>query len=191
LVPNSKGYYSATCSFYEYNWTTAKVAKLKKHLAYECNKVDSDTKISALMMLTSQCEDSDDDTSTVTSSTSKSNKKRKTSNKSQTHNNDHYENFSTSLTKEDNINKALAKMFVCCNLPFALIEHPFFVDFIKNLRVTYNLPSRWILTENLIIQEVSRINLKVNKIIKEETNLTISFDGWMNSTGHISMFRRW
>ena len=56
LVPNSKGYYAATCSFCEYNWTTAKVAKLKKHLAYECNKVNSDTKISALMMLTSQCD---------------------------------------------------------------------------------------------------------------------------------------
>ena len=103
MVPNSKGYYSATCSFYEYNWTTAKVAKLKKHLAYECNKVDSDTKISALMMLTSQCEDSDDDTSIATSLISKSNKKRKTSDKSQTHIDDHYENFSTLLGKESKI----------------------------------------------------------------------------------------
>jgi len=180
-VPNSKGYYEATCSFCEYSWTTAKVAKLKKHLAYECNKVDSDTKISILMMLTSQYEDSDDDTATT--STSKSNKKRKTNNKSQTHIDDHYENFPTSLGKEDQINKALAKMFVCCNLPFALIEHPFFVEFIKNLRATYNLPSRWILSETLIIQEVSRINLKVSKIINEENDLTISFDGWTNSTG--------
>ena len=134
------------------------------------------------MMLTSQRDDSDDNI-TATSSTSKSNKKRKTSDKSQTHIDDHYENFPTSLTKEDQINRALAKMFVCRNLPFALIEHPFFVEFIKNLRATYNLPSRWILSENLIIQEVSRINLKVNKIIQVETNLTISFDGWTNSTG--------
>ena len=41
------------------------MAKLKKHLAYECNKVYSDTEISALMMLTSNCEDSGDDTATT------------------------------------------------------------------------------------------------------------------------------
>jgi len=68
-------------------------------------------------------------------------------------------------------------MFVCCNLPFALIEHPFFIEFIKILRSTYALPSRWILSETLIVQEVSRINLKVQKIINEENNITIAFDG--------------
>ncbi|POG58643.1 hypothetical protein GLOIN_2v1820937 [Rhizophagus irregularis DAOM 181602=DAOM 197198] len=158
-VPNSKGYYSATCSFCEFHWTTAKVAKLKRHLAYDCNKIDSETKINVLMMLTSN-EDSEDDSTTT--STTKSSKKRKSSDtRSQTCIDDHYENFPTPLVKEDQINKALAKMFVCCNLPFSLIEHPFFIEFIKILRTTYNLPSRWVLTETLIIQEVSRITLKV------------------------------
>ncbi|PKY60709.1 hypothetical protein RhiirA4_484713 [Rhizophagus irregularis] len=183
LVPNSKGYYSATCSFCEYHWSTAKVAKLKKHLAYECTKVDSDTKISILMMLTNNCDDSEDDSyDTSTTSTTKS-KKRKSNDRSQTHIDDHYENFPTPLGKEDQINKVLAKMFVCCNLPFALIEHPFFIEFVKTLRATYNLPSRWVLTETLIIQEISRINLKVNRIINEENNMTIAFDGWTNPTG--------
>ncbi|CAB5359941.1 unnamed protein product [Rhizophagus irregularis] len=181
-VPNSKGYYSATCSFCEFHWTTAKVAKLKRHLAYDCNKIDSETKINVLMMLTSSNEDSEDDSTTT--STTKSSKKQKSSDtRSQTCIDDHYENFPTPLVKEDQINKALANMFVCCNLPFSLIEHPFFIEFIKILRTTYNLPSRWVLTETLIIQEVSRITLKVNRIIEEENNLTIAFDGWTNSTG--------
>ncbi|PKK75132.1 hypothetical protein RhiirC2_773988 [Rhizophagus irregularis] len=185
-VPNSKGYYSATCSFCEFHWTTAKVAKLKRHLAYDCNKIDSETKINVLMMLTSN-EDSEDDSTTT--STTKSSKKRKSSDtRSQTCIDDHYENFPTPLVKEDQINKALAKMFVCCNLPFSLIEHPFFIEFIKILRTTYNLPSRWVLTETLIIQEVSRITLKVNRIIEEENNLTIAFDGWTrapNGSGRV------
>jgi hypothetical protein len=67
-------------------------------------------------------------------------------------------------------------MVVCCNLPFSLIEHPFFIEFIKAICATYNLPSRWILSETLIIQEISRISVKVNRIINEEVNLTISFD---------------
>ncbi|CAB4495996.1 unnamed protein product [Rhizophagus irregularis] len=151
LVLNSKGYYLATCSFCEYHWSTAKVAKLKKHFAYECTKVDSDTKISILMMLTNNCDDSEDNSyDTSTTSTTKS-KKRKSNDRSQTHIDDHYENFPTPLGKEDQINKALAKMFV--------------------------------LTETLIIQEISRINLKVNRIINEENNMTIAFDGWTNPTG--------
>jgi hypothetical protein len=134
-------------------------------------------------MLTDNCEDSEDDNHSTTTTSTKSNKKRKSNDSSQTLIDDHYENFPTTLDKEDQINKALAKMFVCCNLPFALIEHPFFVEFIKTLRTTYNLPSRWILSETLIIQEVSRISLKINRIINEESNLTIAFDGWTNSTG--------
>src|SRR5271170_5232707 len=84
-VPNSKGYYSATCSFCEYHWYTAKVSKLKKHLAYECTKVDPDTKISVLMMLTNKGEDSEDDSheTSTTSTTKSSNKKRKLNDKSQ------------------------------------------------------------------------------------------------------------
>ncbi|CAB4432262.1 unnamed protein product [Rhizophagus irregularis] len=108
-VPNSKRYYSATCSFCEFHWTTAKVAKLKRHLAYDCNKIDSETKINVLMMLTSN-EDSEDDSTTT--STTKSSKKQKSSDtRSQTCIDDHYENFPTPLVKEDQINKALAKMF--------------------------------------------------------------------------------
>ncbi|PKC64103.1 hypothetical protein RhiirA1_396321 [Rhizophagus irregularis] len=111
-------------------------------------------------MLTNNCDDSEDNSyDTSTTSTTKS-KKRKSNDRSQTHIDDHYENFPTPLGKEDQINKALAKMFVCCNLPFALIEHPFFIKFVKTLRATYNLPSHWILTETLIIQEISKINLK-------------------------------
>ncbi|CAB5393632.1 unnamed protein product [Rhizophagus irregularis] len=101
LVPNSKGYYSAMCSFCEYHWFTAKVAKLKKHLAYGCTKVDFDTKISILMMLTNNCDDSEDDSyDTSTTSTTKS-KKRKLNDRSQTHIDDYYENFPTPLGKED------------------------------------------------------------------------------------------
>ncbi|RIA98917.1 hypothetical protein C1645_812089 [Glomus cerebriforme] len=79
--------------------------------------VDSDTKISVLMMLTNNCKDSEDDSSNTTSTTRSS--------------------------KEDQINKTLAKMFVICNLAFALIDHPYFVEFIKTIRSTYNLPSHW------------------------------------------------
>ncbi len=186
-VSNSKGYYSATCSFCEYQWNTAKPAKLKKHLAYECKKVDSETRISALMMLANDCavdsDDDHDDTTSISTRSTKSITKTNKKQKSQTTIDDHYENYPTPLNKEDQINKILAKMFVCCNLPLSLIEHPFFIEFVKTLRATYLLPSRWVLSNTLLDQEISRINIKIERIVDKEVNLTIAFDGWTNPTG--------
>jgi|SRR3989337_1596718 len=171
----SKGYYAATCTFCEFHWDTAKPIYLKKHLAYECNKVDTDTKIEVLILLASDKADSDDNSnSTSTTSTAK---------RSQANIDEGYENVPTSLNKEDQINQALVKLFVCCNLPLALVEHPFFHEFIKTLRSTYSLPSRWILSNTLLNQEIARVNVKVMRIVDKEVNLTIAFDGWTNSTG--------
>src|SRR6266516_2229789 len=136
-VPNSKGYHSATCSFCDYQWTTAKVAKLKKHLAYDCKKVDSDTRISVLMMLIDNCEDSDDDShNTATTPTTKSSKKRKSNDSSQTYINDHYKNYPIILVKENHINKALTKMLVCSIYHLLLLSIPL----LWNLLRSYVLP---------------------------------------------------
>jgi|GEM_PF-1010360 len=178
-----KGYYTATCSFCEAFWNTAKPIKLKRHIAYECKKVDSDTRITVLMMLTKDVVDSDDESyDTTSTSTTKTNKKRK-NDSSQTNIDEHFENFPTSLSKEDQINKALVKLFVCCNLPFSLVEHPFFTEFIKTIRNTYSIPSRWVLSNTLFDQEVSRVKMKIDRILDKEINLTITFDGWTNPTG--------
>ncbi|RIA90243.1 hypothetical protein C1645_823654 [Glomus cerebriforme] len=52
----------------------ARVSNLKKHLTYDCNKVDSNTKISVLMMLMNNCEDSEDDSNTTSTTRSKLNR---------------------------------------------------------------------------------------------------------------------
>src|ERR1051325_7749859 len=87
------------------------------------------------MSLTKKAIDSDDDDDTALTSTTKTNKKRKASDSSsQTNLDEHYNSFPTSLSKEDQINTALVKMFVCCNLPFSLIEYPFLLN-LSNLYV--------------------------------------------------------
>ncbi|RIA88635.1 hypothetical protein C1645_826044 [Glomus cerebriforme] len=123
-------YYSATCNFCNFHWAKARPLYLKKHLAYDCIKVDSDTKVEVLMLLTNDKTNSDDD---ITST----NKSRQ---ELCTHTNKMNEKFPTSLDKEDQINKALTKLFVC-------------------------------------------FNVKITRIIKNEINLTIGFDGWTNSSG--------
>ncbi|CAG8742154.1 18608_t:CDS:2 [Rhizophagus irregularis] len=147
----SRGYYAATCSFCGYYWATAKPLRLKKHIAYNCQKVDSDTKIKVLTLLLIDQEDSDENINSTSMT------RRKTS---QTDVDEDNENFPTSLDKEIQISKALVKLFVCCNLPFSLIEHPFFQEFMKVLRATYTLPTRWILSNTFLAQEIARIDVK-------------------------------
>ncbi|CAB4468558.1 unnamed protein product [Rhizophagus irregularis] len=170
----SRGYYAAICSFCGYYWATAKPLRLKKHIAYNCQKVDSDTKIKVLTLLLIDQEDSDENINSTSMT------RRKTS---QTDVDENNENFPTSLDKEIQISKALVKLFVCCNLPFSLIEHPFFQEFMKVLRATYILPTRWILSNTFLAQEIARIDVKVSRIIENEINLTIAFDRWTNSSG--------
>jgi hypothetical protein len=127
-----RGYYAASYSFCRHHWATAKPLKLKKHIAYDCQEVDSNTKIKVLtLLLIDQDEDEDINSTSIT--------RKKTS---QIDDDDNDEKFPISLDKENQISKALVKLFVCCNLPFSLIEHPFFQEFIKVLCATYILPTR-------------------------------------------------
>ncbi|CAG8621085.1 3309_t:CDS:2 [Cetraspora pellucida] len=118
----SKGYYFAMCSFCDHYWVNAKLSKLKTHLAYKCQKVDSDTRIKVLVLLTNDESDND---------------------------------MASTSTATNQINKILLKMIVCCNLPFALVEHSFFQEYTKALHATYSIPSHWVLSNTLLDQELA------------------------------------
>jgi hypothetical protein len=44
--------------------------------------------------------------------------------------------------KQDLIDQSLLKVFVSCGIPFAVVEHPFFMELFKRLCSSYILPSR-------------------------------------------------
>jgi hypothetical protein len=44
---------------------------------------------------------------------------------------ENFENFPTSIEKEDQINKALVKLFVCCNYHLLLLNILFFMNLLK------------------------------------------------------------
>ncbi|CAG8785559.1 14097_t:CDS:2 [Gigaspora rosea] len=54
---------------------------------------------------------------------------------------------STKLTseRENNINSALIKAFIVCNIPFHIISNPYFIDALRELRPGYQPPSRQLL----------------------------------------------
>ncbi|CAJ0832136.1 15470_t:CDS:2, partial [Entrophospora sp. SA101] len=72
------------------------------------------------------------------------------------------------------INRALAKFFITCGISFRIVEHPFFINFAKELNSGYEPPSREILSGQLLERELSQVNSKVKSEIEKETNLTLA-----------------
>ncbi|CAG8747698.1 11433_t:CDS:2, partial [Cetraspora pellucida] len=83
----------------------------------------------------------------------------------------------------ESINRALIKAFVCCGLPWRLIEHPFFVEFLKQLRPAYTPPNRKTVANTLLKKEIIRIDTCLYKLLKGKKNLTLALDGWTSLTG--------
>jgi len=71
------------------------------------------------------------------------------------------------------INHALVKFFIACGIAFRVVEHPFFINFIKELNAGYNTPTREVLVNQLLERELAQVNFKVNSELEKETNLTL------------------
>src|SRR5277367_5953863 len=71
------------------------------------------------------------------------------------------------------IDRSILKAFVMCDIPFRIIENPYFINILKNLKSTYNPPSREYLSTNLLSEESIRIEIKINNILEREKNLTL------------------
>ncbi|GET03302.1 ribonuclease H-like domain-containing protein [Rhizophagus clarus] len=80
------------------------------------------------------------------------------------------------------INCALVKFFVYCGIAFRIVEHPFFIDFLKELNADYNPSIREYLSSHLLETELCNVNEKMNEDIMNQRNLTLALDGW--TSGH-------
>jgi hypothetical protein len=85
----------------------------------------------------------------------------------------YYDNSKITNSRQKIIDSTLIKVFVCCNIAFAIIENPFFMDLLKILCGGYIIPSRKKLATELLEQELARINLKVEKVLEITNNLTL------------------
>ena len=67
----------------------------------------------------------------------------------------------------------MIRAFVCCGLSWHLIEHPFFIELLKQLHINYNPPDRKTLAESFLTQEIVRVNVKLYRLLDNENNLTL------------------
>jgi hypothetical protein len=75
----------------------------------------------------------------------KASKKRKLSNGNQQNIYNYYDSTELSESRITHINRALIKYFVACGISFRIVEHPFFINLLKELNGRYDPPTRDIL----------------------------------------------
>ncbi|PKY55072.1 hypothetical protein RhiirA4_503246 [Rhizophagus irregularis] len=168
----SAGHYSGECKFCHKKWQRAYIGILQSHLANECTDCPEEIQNYWLGFIAAKDSLDDDDSASIASSTG-SNKKRKVASNGQTEIDDFFENRELPESKAAAIDRALIRAFVCCGIPFAVIDSPFFRELLYQLRPNYTPPTRKVLSESLLNQETSRVNKAINKELEHSQNLTL------------------
>jgi hypothetical protein len=161
------GKFAASCKYCDNTWPRGDVARLEEHLSNHCSGAPAAI-VRKYMGKVLERQD-------------KPSKKRKLEEGQQSIRNYH---DSTELpdSRITRINRALVKFFIACGVSFRIVEHPFFINFVKELNAGYDPPSREGLAGQLLERELALVNSKVNSEIEKENNLTLAFDGWTSGT---------
>ncbi|KAF8798696.1 hypothetical protein BYT27DRAFT_7037518, partial [Phlegmacium glaucopus] len=70
------------------------------------------------------------------------------------------------------------RMFICCALPWALMDSQFFTDFILALAPNFIVPDRSAFFPKHLAQEVAVWGEKFKLFLEGKSHLTMSLDGW-------------
>ena len=120
------GKFTAECKYCSSKWNRGETPVLEEHLASHCSNVS--TSIIREYM------------AKIGTRVNASNKKRKPET-GQTNITDFHDSSELSESRTNRINRALVKFFVCCGISFRIVQHPFFIDFLKELNGGYNPPT--------------------------------------------------
>ena len=79
------------------------------------------------------------------------------------------------LEKEriNEIDCAITKAFVMCNILFNIIKNLWFLNLIKILQLAYDAPSHRVLSGSLLQAELARVNMKIHNELLNESGFTI------------------
>ena len=153
------GKFSASCKYCNSTWTRGEISKLEEHLSNYCRSAPAAV---VRKYMTKVMERQD-----------KPSKKRKFTESGQQCIDEFHDYTNIPESRITRINRALIKFFVACGISFRIVEHPFFINFVKELNAGYEPPTREFLAGQLLERELAQINSKVNSEIEKENNLTL------------------
>lgn len=161
---STAGHFAAECIYCKKKWARGRPQELQIHLAKDCIYVDDETRreyVQKILQLYN--DDTEND---------------KRFQLEQLNITDFWDADDGSIEelskpKQEAIDQSLLKAFICCDIPFAVVEHPFFIGLVRKLRPGYTLPSRDKLAGIMLSHAVIRVENKVKAIPEKETNLTL------------------
>lgn len=69
-------------------------------------------------------------------------------------------------------------MFICCALPWVLMNSKFFVEFVLALAPNFSIPDRLAFFPKLLVQEIAVWGEKWKEFLEGTFHNTMSLDGW-------------
>src|SRR6266536_368859 len=105
-IPNNS-HKGAVCKFCSTSWKRGKPNEMKSHLALRCLRVTYNVKIEYLQVTSSNEDSSSTQLTTGTN----------------------YKKDDNNIPDFAKAHKALTRFFVCCGIPFSVVDSPFFHDF--------------------------------------------------------------
>ncbi|KAA1090948.1 hypothetical protein PGT21_018819 [Puccinia graminis f. sp. tritici] len=83
------------------------------------------------------------------------------------------------------LHELMLKTIVSSNLPFTILENPYFQQYQQELaRCVYKFPRRKQMVDNLLPTIHAAYEVELTNNLKKEENLTISLDGWTDTGGN-------
>ncbi len=82
-------------------------------------------------------------------------------------------NSSDNVVDIARVNRTLVHFFVCCGIPFSVVDSPFFQDFVKSLCFEYKLPKRTTFSTTYLNTETANIALKIEEELHKSKDLTL------------------
>jgi hypothetical protein len=152
------GKFAASCKYCNTTWSRGEVSRLEEHLSNHCQEAPAGV-VRKYMTKVMERQDKS--------------KKRKISTGQQSIMNDYHDSTELNESRYTRINRALVKFFIACGISFRIVEHPFFVNFIKELNAGYNPPTREVLANQLLERELAQVNHRIKSELEGETNLTL------------------
>jgi hypothetical protein len=143
------GHYTAKCHYCENTWSRGRPDILKSHLALNCKEVPLNIKAEYMDLL-------------ATGATSVNRRQESDTDGS-----------AIDTNKKDKIDQALIRCFVCCGIPFSTVNHPYFIDFVQSLCLSYNPPKRTSLSTTILDKKTVTVLKKIQDELKYEENLTL------------------
>jgi hypothetical protein len=81
-------------------------------------------------------------------------------------------------SENEKLNMMIGRAIYDAALPFTIVENQKFIDFIKCLRPSYNLPCRKSIATSIMDKIYSQIKTSVTQMLEQSTSLSMLCDGW-------------